>query len=449
MENTNSPVYKALYHFFRTYLTERNIEKTLGLVTDDICYVGTGAHEVALNKKELEELLIVEMDTTPRPIAFTIKNYFEKKCSEGLWYCFFILDVVIQNSESGTASYSTRFTGNIKEVNGALLLSSRHMSEASANQKENEFFPVSFVNGENMKMDREFQHSLIDTLIRTLPGGIMGVYVEVGFPVYVINEPMLDMLAYTYDEFMNATDGLMETIIHPDDLPEANRVFETCVQCEEQYEIEYRMQKSDGTYLWVHEKGRKIITEDGKEVILCVVVDISEKIRVQALLTEETLRDPLTKLYNRKACEYMISVKLKENDGFTLVLLDIDNFKKVNDIYGHHTGDIFLKYLSDLLTLHFRSSDIIVRLGGDEFMVYVDAKCNVDSITNKMKTINHSYIKKIKELAPKSNSGLSIGGIYGTGTYDFSTAYQKADKVLYHVKKNIKGKIQIVNSDDN
>lgn len=448
MEDTESPVYKALHQFFWVYLTERNIEKTLALVTDDICYVGTGLNEVAFNKKELEQLLITEMVAMPRPVIFTISNYFENIVSTDAWNCFFDMDVVVQISETETIRYSTRFTGNMKKVAGQFLLSAKHMSEPSANQGENEFFPISFVATEKMMMGKEFQHTLIDTLMKTLPGGIMGLYAEEGLPIYVINEPMLKLLDYSYDELMAETNGLMEKNLHPDDVDESFRVIDACAAQGDEYEFEYRLKKSDGNYLWVHEMGKRIVTENGKIVILCFVVDISEKMRIQEYLIEETMRDPLTRLYNRKACDQLIVEKLIKNDGFAFLMLDIDNFKQVNDIYGHHIGDVALIYLSDQLVTHFCNTDIIVRLGGDEFIIYIHSPCDVDLLMQKMKFINHNYMLKIQGIAPDSKSTLSIAGTYGKGSYEFLTVYQKTDEILYKIKRRKKGNIEIRNIDD-
>lgn len=95
----------------------------------------------------------------------------------------------------------------------------------------------------------------------------MGLYAEKGLPIYVINEPMLKLLEYTYDEFMVETNGLMEKNIHPDDIAESYRIFDICATKGSEYEIEYRIKKSDGSFLWVHEMGKTIVSEEGKTII--------------------------------------------------------------------------------------------------------------------------------------------------------------------------------------
>lgn len=96
-----------------------------------------------------------------RPVRFTITNYFEKRGLLDSWACFFDMQVVVRISEKETVRFATRFTGSLEKVEGQLLISAKHMSEPSANQDENEFFPISFVATEKMRMGKEFQLSLI------------------------------------------------------------------------------------------------------------------------------------------------------------------------------------------------------------------------------------------------------------------------------------------------
>lgn len=86
-------------------------------------------------------------------------------------------------------------------------------------------------------------------------------------------------------------------------------------------------------------------------------------------LRQMTLRDPLTDLYNRRAFEMMLG-KFRPADGsFALIILDIDHFKRVNDLFGHDAGDIALKRCASILNRMFRKADFIARIGGEEFVI--------------------------------------------------------------------------------
>lgn len=83
--------------------------------------------------------------------------------------------------------------------------------------------------------------------------------------------------------------------------------------------------------------------------------------------------DPLTDLYNRRIFEdllkYEVSRAKRKNYKFSLILIDLDNFKYINDTYGHHIGDIVLKSVADILEASIRDGDLVARIGGDEFVI--------------------------------------------------------------------------------
>ena len=103
--------------------------------------------------------------------------------------------------------------------------------------------------------------------------------------------------------------------------------------------------------------------------------DIHDSVEEENALTDRALRDTLTGLYNKSATELLISQKLESDSRKdpaplnALLLLDLDNFKAANDLMGHIFGDALLTEVSKKLTNVFRSSDILGRIGGDEFMV--------------------------------------------------------------------------------
>ena len=102
-----------------------------------------------------------------------------------------------------------------------------------------------------------------------------------------------------------------------------------------------------------------------------IVIDINDEKTAAQELKARAERDTLTKLYNkasaRQKIEYMLANR-EEGEGLALFIIDIDNFKMVNDRYGHMFGDAVLTKIAAQLSHLFRSSDIVSRIGGDEFM---------------------------------------------------------------------------------
>ena len=128
----------------------------------------------------------------------------------------------------------------------------------------------------------------------------------------------------------------------------------------------------------------------------------------ERLMKHNAEHDPLTGLLNRGSFDSILDIFKKDNNQFALILIDVDNFKTVNDTYGHATGDIILKKVATLLSTTFRTIDHICRIGGDEFaviMVEMNSELN-HTIKDKVDEIN-------KQLAISNNGeqivSLSVG----------------------------------------
>ena len=109
---------------------------------------------------------------------------------------------------------------------------------------------------------------------------------------------------------------------------------------------------------------------------------LDEITALQALLLEQANRDPLTGLYNRRFFEPTLERELarchREKQPLSLILIDLDHFKQVNDTYGHQIGDTVLKALAAMLSAQARASDVVCRYGGEEFLLLLpNMACNV------------------------------------------------------------------------
>ena len=149
--------------------------------------------------------------------------------------------------------------------------------------------------------------------------------------------------------------------------------------------------------------------------------------------------DPMTGLLNKASSQIEIGEMCKKVHGM-LMMIDLDSFKLVNDLYGHAMGDKVLIRFAEIIKSAVRSADIVGRMGGDEFVAfcqYVDSK---EVVAEKAKYINEEVFKSAKEFMGEDMTiplGASIGAVEvpREGT-DFLTLYQKADKALYKVKQN-------------
>ena len=149
--------------------------------------------------------------------------------------------------------------------------------------------------------------------------------------------------------------------------------------------------------------------------------------------------DPMTGLLNKAASQRKIGEMCSSKQG-VLMMIDLDSFKLVNDIYGHGMGDKILIRFSELIKNVIRSSDLAGRMGGDEFIAFCQNVHDESIIAQKTKYLNEQLTASAKEYMGKDMNiplGTSIGAVFAPneGT-EFSILYDKADQALYKVKQN-------------
>ena len=165
-------------------------------------------------------------------------------------------------------------------------------------------------------------------------------------------------------------------------------------------------------------------------------VDIHDsRLRMEELERRAT-HDALTGLLNHASAKERIRARLDEapQNCFALAILDLDRFKAANDTYGHIFGDRTLKYLSGRLQESIRVGDIVARVGGDEFLIFLEYKGNLETIISRI----YSSISggAFEEFPISISMGIAKTDMVGT---DYHTLFQAADQALYAVKRSGKG----------
>ncbi|RLA69788.1 MAG: hypothetical protein DRG09_04930 [Epsilonproteobacteria bacterium] len=178
------------------------------------------------------------------------------------------------------------------------------------------------------------------------------------------------------------------------------------------------------------------------------------KIRTQDLETsKEELKhlasiDPMTKLYNRRyfaeISEELFDVNKRKHTNISLILLDIDNFKNINDIYGHHIGDDVIISIANILMENTRKEDIVCRYGGEEYIIIfpgTDLESSMKIAENIRKLVEDMIINlpREKELRVTISIGVSIANMIVDN--DIEIAINKADNAMYEAKRSGKNKV--------
>ena len=261
---------ETLLDFCAAWFAQRDAVGTLAFFTEDVAFVGTGKDEFAQGLEEMEDYIRTDIKEIPEPFTFTCSIIHEQKISDEI--CSLSSELSLKNT-----MYTWHLRGfyTLVLVQGKWRIKSLHYAEPGNSQRQGEHYPWTLV---MEQIARQRQELLNDSL----PGGMMGGYIEEDFPYYFINRQMLQYLGYEdEEEFVSDIDGKISNCMHPDDRRIVDLAVAKQLKDHGEYVVEYRMKKKDGTYIWVHDLGRPVTAEDGRQAIASVCIDITAQKQAQ------------------------------------------------------------------------------------------------------------------------------------------------------------------------
>lgn len=216
---------------------------------------------------------------------------------------------------------------------------------------------------------------------------------------------------------------------HPDDVMVIEKAFRDILSGQPTT-YEARMRAGGSNFIWCKLDVTPILDHGRPVKMIGVITNISDMKQRNDILLAKASQDLFTGLYNKQAAITLVENTLSQqkDKSHALVLLDIDRFKNYNDTYGHYEGDKAIKRLADLLKENFRSSDILGRFGGDEFMVLITDISDTAWLCQKMQPV-------LQFQSDEHTLTTSIGvAIYPEDADGFADLFQKADKAMYASK---------------
>jgi diguanylate cyclase (GGDEF)-like protein/PAS domain S-box-containing protein len=256
-----------------------------------------------------------------------------------------------------------------------------------------------------------------------------------------VSPSCLEVLGYTQSEMLG---GDAFALVHPNDLPGVLAIFAVFGPACPVQEATWRIRRKDHSYIWVEARYRYLEEDGGLVVILRDVHrrKIAEERLADAMrrLEHLALQDPLTGLANRRQVTETIGTKLAANDKFAVMFVDLNDFKPINDRHGHDFGDAVLVGVAGRLERLFGDNALVGRLGGDEFAVLMDARGDVDAVSEAAREIVDAVSEPLivgdRVLTVSASIGIALSPRDGT---EISTLLRCADLAMYHAKRKPTG----------
>lgn len=276
--------------------------------------------------------------------------------------------------------------------------------------------------------------------------GVDAVLIEVDLATrrFTYVSPQIeDLLGYPAEEWL-ASDTFWVDHVHPDDVRRCIRVFREAVSEERDFDVEFRMMAADGRVLWFHARMNVVFGSSGDaQMLRGVVVDVTERRRAEEALRHQALHDALTGLPNRVLLQdrlrHGVTAAQRSGEGLALLLMDLDQFKEINDTLGHEHGDRLLQQIGARLQRVLRDSDTVARLGGDEFAVIVPGadRVGAEIVAEKVAAaLEHPF--QLEDMTVQARASIGIALFPDQGA-DAETLVQRADVAMYAAKRNGSG----------
>jgi len=239
---------------------------------------------------------------------------------------------------------------------------------------------------------------------------------------------------------------LWHKMIYPDDKAMVEDSIKEILAGSKVLPIEHRIIRRDDTVIWVR---NTMVPHHDEKGLMNRYDGLIEDITERKLLEEELKRlaktDKLTGAYNRTKFKEIIEREIERvkryNQSLSIIIFDIDHFKKVNDKYGHSVGDYVLKTLADIVRENIRKIDYFIRWGGEEFMI-ISSETNLkdaSALAERIREIIESYMF---EDVRKVTVSLGVTEFRENDTED--SLIKRADDAMYEAKKKGRNRVEVI-----
>lgn len=297
------------------------------------------------------------------------------------------------------------------------------------------------------------QQELAEQLLYSVDVGMAVLAISDRIEALYLNSGYYKLFGYTEAEYESLQRDITQHI-HLSDLRAMKRDFEYGERTKQTFEHDYRFYHKNGQIRWMQTQVNFMGYHGTTPVFGAVLLDVTDKKRREQYLIQQSESDPMTSLLNKTTTQQEIEAFLRNRQGtHAMLLVDVDNFKQVNDKLGHLSGDEVIKNIALCMKNVFRNTDIVGRVGGDEFLVFMKY-VNRDVCYRKAMEFGAMVGATLEKSADGVEVSCSIGIAYyevdfeGNDTGDGRTYHElftRADMAMYRAKE--KGKNCVVEYD--
>lgn len=264
----------------------------------------------------------------------------------------------------------------------------------------------------------------------------------------IYNERMKDLFGISTNQpdfIKNYT--MRRDIIHPDDWGIFLELCQELAEGKSIIEAEFRMKDRLGEFIWCQLMGKTIFDDDKRPIrVIGKLVNVDAQKRELEAFEFKATRDPLTGVYNKEVTIKKIDkfISGNKNGKHMLMFIDFDNFKSINDTYGHLQGDKVLSFVISKIKSIFSEGEIIGRIGGDEFVVFSGNIKDIEDVMYRAEILRNAldttYVSNMKTIPISGSIGIAI---YPEAGLHYEQLMDRADQALYRVKEQGKNNFML------
>ena len=235
------------------------------------------------------------------------------------------------------------------------------------------------------------------------------------------------------------------SLIHPEDNEELDRKLTESILTGKLCKMQLRVQHKTRGWVWSELLGTPVFDKDGEFIHKVLILrDISKQKEYESKLEFFAYHDSLTGLPNRRMLKEAMFRKIEQNEEFAVMILDIDDFKVINDEWGHEVGDQVIQEFAQRLTRNIGEGDLAARLGGDEFVILYKGPISPEEVMEKARLIRQSMELSWNAWDTDLKITTSIGiHIASAEAFNPSDVLKNADHALYEAKNSGKNNFQL------